>query len=53
MRLMARFRRYQGWIEKIMGALLVLTGILIMTGGLNYIGNWLLMTFPETFGSVG
>lgn len=53
MRLMARFRRYQGWIEKIMGALLVLTGILIITGGLNYIGNWLLLTFPETFGGVG
>jgi cytochrome c-type biogenesis protein len=53
MRLMARFRRYQGSIEKVMGALLVLTGILFITGGINDIGNWLLMTFPETFGSVG
>jgi cytochrome c-type biogenesis protein len=53
MRMMAKFRRYQGWIERIMGALLVLTGILIMTGGLNYIGNWLLLTFPGLFGSIG
>jgi cytochrome c-type biogenesis protein len=53
MRLMTRFRRYQGWIERVLGALLVLTGILFITGGINEIGNWLLITFPETFGTVG
>jgi cytochrome c-type biogenesis protein len=53
MRLMTRFRRYQGWIERVLGALLMLTGILFITGGINEIGNWLLITFPETFGTVG
>jgi cytochrome c-type biogenesis protein len=53
MRLMTRFRRYQGWIERILGALLVLTGILFITGGVNDIGNWLLITFPGLFGSIG
>ena len=53
MRLMKRFRRYQGWIERVLGALLVGTGILFITGGINDIGNWLLITFPGLFGSVG
>jgi cytochrome c-type biogenesis protein len=53
MRLMKRFRRYQGWIERVLGALLVLTGILFITGGINDIGNWLLITFPGLFGSIG
>jgi cytochrome c-type biogenesis protein len=53
MRFMARFRHYQGWIERILGALLVLTGILFITGGINDIGNWLLMTFPDLFGTIG
>lgn len=43
---MQRFRRHMGLVEKAMGALLVLTGILILTGSMNWLGQWLLDTFP-------
>lgn len=52
LKLMVRFRRHLVWVERIMGAALVLTGILFITGGINAIGNWMLMTFPQ-FGQVG
>ncbi len=42
-----------GWIERILGAFLVLTGILFITGGINDIGNWLLITFPDLFSTIG
>lgn len=52
MRFMARFRRHLGVVEKVMGLLLVVFGILIATNTVNYIGNWMLETFPvfTTFG---
>ncbi len=43
---MKRFRRHLGTIEKVMGALLILTGILIMTGSMNEIGFWMQEMFP-------
>jgi len=43
---MQRFRRHLGLMEKIMGALLVLTGILFLTGSMNTFGQWMLETFP-------
>jgi cytochrome c-type biogenesis protein len=43
---MQRFRRHLGTMEKIMGALLVLTGILFLTGSINIFGQWMLETFP-------
>ncbi len=46
MRFMARFRKYLGVVEKIMGLLLIAFGVLIATGTVNVIGNWLLNTFP-------
>ncbi len=49
---MARFRRHIVWVERAMGALLVATGILFLTGGINDIANWLLETFPQ-FSQVG
>ncbi len=52
LKFMARFRRHIVWVERAMGALLVATGILFITGGINDIGNWLLETFPQ-FGRVG
>ncbi|UCH73273.1 MAG: cytochrome c biogenesis protein CcdA [Rhodospirillales bacterium] len=52
LRFMARFRRHIVWVERILGALLVATGILFLTGGINDIGNWLLETFPQ-FGKIG
>lgn len=47
MRVMARFRRHLGRVEKAMGALLVLTGILFMSGSINDVGFWLQETFPS------
>lgn len=41
-----RFRRHLGLVEKVMGALLILTGLLFMTGSMNFIGQWMLDTFP-------
>lgn len=52
MRLMARFRRHMGTVEKAMGALLVLTGIMFLTGQMASLSYWLLETFPE-LGRVG
>ena len=43
---MARFRRHLGTVEKATGALLVLFGVLIATGSINVIANWMLNTFP-------
>ena len=41
-----RFRQHLGRVEQIMGLLLVGTGVLFITGGIQQIGNWLLDTFP-------
>lgn len=43
---MGRFKRHLGTVEKVMGVLLVLTGILILTGSMNWLGFWLLEAFP-------
>ncbi|NKC11630.1 MAG: cytochrome c biogenesis protein CcdA [Gammaproteobacteria bacterium] len=47
-----RFRRWLGWVEKAAGVLLILTGVLFVTGAVNDIGFWLLETFPS-LGQVG
>jgi cytochrome c-type biogenesis protein len=49
---MASFRRHLGLIEKIMGSLLILFGLLIATNSMNYIAQWMLQTFP-IFSSIG
>ena len=41
-----KFRGYLGMVEKVMGAFLVLTGILFLTGGMQAMSYWLLETFP-------
>ncbi|MCX8282226.1 cytochrome c biogenesis CcdA family protein [Phyllobacterium sp. 0TCS1.6C] len=46
MRFLGRFRMHLGKVEKIMGGLLVITGILFLTGGLQSFSFWLLETFP-------
>jgi cytochrome c-type biogenesis protein len=43
---MQRFRRHLGRMEQIMGALLVITGLLFLTGSINSLGNWLLTNVP-------
>lgn len=46
MSFLKRFRRHLGTMEKVMGALLIVTGLLFMTGSMNVIGQWMLDTFP-------
>ena len=46
MKFLSRFRRHLGSVEKLMGGLLVLTGILFLTGGLQTFAFFLLETFP-------
>ncbi|QKV17579.1 cytochrome c biogenesis CcdA family protein [Oricola thermophila] len=47
-----RFKQHMDKVEKAMGALLVLTGILFMTGQMSRIAQWLLDTFPA-FATIG
>jgi cytochrome c-type biogenesis protein len=46
MRFMRRFSSHVGKVEKTMGALLVLTGVLFVTGQITTIAFWLLDLFP-------
>ena len=46
MGLMRRFRRYMGYVERGMGAALVLTGVLFMTNSINDIANWMIDYVP-------
>ncbi len=46
MRFLSKFRRHLHKVEVTMGGLLVLTGILILTGSLSNITAWMLETFP-------
>lgn len=41
-----RHRAAFGWVEKGMGAMLILFAVLIATGGVNLIGQWMIETFP-------
>ncbi|MFK7902673.1 MAG: cytochrome c biogenesis CcdA family protein [Nitratireductor sp.] len=52
MKFIARFKRHLGLIEKIMGVLLVLTGIMFLTGGMERVAFWLLESFP-VLGTIG
>lgn len=49
---MKRFRKHLGKVEKAMGVLLIVFGVLIATNTMNYIGFWLLETFP-IFSAIG
>lgn len=46
MRFLQRFRMHLGQVEKAMGGLLVLAGVLFLTGGMQTMAYWLLETFP-------
>ncbi|MFC6638667.1 cytochrome c biogenesis protein CcdA [Sulfitobacter sp. JBTF-M27] len=52
MRFMQRFRRHLPLIEKLMGLLLILFGVLIATNSINYIAQWMLEHIPW-FSSIG
>lgn len=46
MRFLQRFRMHLGQVEKAIGGLLVLAGVLFLTGGMQTMAYWLLETFP-------
>lgn len=46
------FRKHLGTVEKVMGALLVVTGLLFLTGNFARISYWFLETFPA-LGQIG
>lgn len=46
MRFLQRFRMHLGRVEKVIGGLLVIAGILFLTGGIQTASYWLLETFP-------
>jgi len=48
----ARFRRHLGHVERVTGALLVVTGIAFLTGAMPYASLWLVETFPR-LGQIG
>jgi cytochrome c-type biogenesis protein len=49
---MARFRPYLGTVEKVMGGLLVVAGVMFITGSMSRLSFWLLETFPA-LGQIG
>jgi cytochrome c-type biogenesis protein len=52
MRFLGRFRVHLGRVEKLMGGLLVVAGVLFLTGGIQTASFWLLETFP-VLGTLG
>jgi cytochrome c-type biogenesis protein len=46
-RFMQKFKRYMGLVEKAMGGLLVITGILFLTGAFTNFAYWLIELFPQ------
>ena len=49
---MSRFRKHMGRVEKAMGGVLVLTGLMFITGQMAVLSYWLLETFP-VFATIG
>ena len=49
---MSRARRHMHTIERTMGGLLVVTGVLFMTGQMSTMAYWLLELFPA-LGAIG
>ena len=47
-----RHRAAFAWVEKGMGAMLIVFAVLIATGGVNLIGQWMIETFPG-FAAIG
>lgn len=44
---LTRFRRHLGMVEKVMGGMLVITGIMFITGSMQIIAIWMLEMFPS------
>ncbi len=46
MAMFKQFRQHLGRVEKVMGAALVLTGLLFLTGSMGWMGQWLIENVP-------
>jgi cytochrome c-type biogenesis protein len=46
LRWITRFKRYFGAVERVVGVLLVATGVAFLTGSIQDFSSWLLQTFP-------
>ena len=46
----AQFRPYLGYMEKLMGLVLIFFAVLMVTGSISKIANWMLVAFPTLFG---
>lgn len=42
-----RFRRYLPWVQRVSGVLLILVGVLMLTGGFTRLAGWLQQLTPE------
>ena len=49
---MQRNRKYMAHVEKVMGGMLILFAVLIVTGSVNVIANYMILIFPS-FGGLG
>jgi len=47
LRWVSRNRKYLGWVEKIMGVMLILFAVLIVTNSVNAIGQWMITVTPD------
>ena len=47
LRFLKRFRAHFGAVERVAGALLVVTGIAFLSGGMQTMSFWLIETFPS------
>ena len=45
-----QFRPYLGHMEKLMGLVLIFFAVLMVTGSISKIANWMLVAFPTLFG---
>jgi cytochrome c-type biogenesis protein len=46
MSFLQRFRKHLGMVEKGTGAVLLLAGLMFLTGSMNWFGQWIIDTFP-------
>jgi cytochrome c-type biogenesis protein len=47
LRWIARNRKYMGYVEKVMGGMLIVFAVLIATNSVNYLSDWLIGVMPD------
>ena len=41
-----RIKKHLSLVEKVMGLMLVITGVMFLTGTMTWVGQWMIETFP-------